>query len=490
MATIASPGTYLHAPPSMPGYASRVPSPPTSQPDSVVAQAMTTSQQETINRLRDEKERLVGDKDRLMTEKDALVNEKLRLVEDKERAAKDGDDLLSSKTKLWQDYYQAVKAKDEEIASLQKVQATMHDELVSQRKKNKRLAKALSEYMEMDDVDAQLDEHDTAGEPKIKLEPVLQTAPVPRASKTERTSSWLEAVPEASERLPESRKQLQEIFGGDNVKDPVEDCAEPPERSAKRARLSNGESLPASNDADRKARLSSQCTDITHSLDKVQEVFRERPYTPPPPGNDHAHADQRRTDEVEEIATPSSQQQLLTTTAGLHKCPISVQTSVTLTKLKADFLVPMAVMLRPVIRQKVASGGYGQLNKLDNYVLESLCDVLGVLKERNDQGRIPLSPRFKTTKGCCWTWMHGSGHDTRWTRDRPKLFACRSCFQVNRACMVWQGKGIWDLLPLPPQVRTENATYTDAGYYIYGKSVSLSDFSGVWEDLRVTSVEG
>lgn len=144
------------------------------------------------------------------------------------------------------------------------------------------------------------------------------------------------------------------------------------------------------------------------------------------------------------------------------------------------------VTFAPLIRVK-EDGLYefGEIEKVGPLVINSIHWMLGEIESRHRQGKIPAHPtsNFKAAH-CAWYWATTAGDKRRWSVDKPGSFACCACFKAKRICLSWQGDMKWILLPLPPQVRDEDLTWQDAGYYIYQGSETESSFPGVWEESR------
>lgn len=448
-----------------------MPSPPASRSESATPQFAHSTQQDLVNQLRDDKDRLVSDKERLVAEKNALVNEKRLLADDRERAVKRSEEVLDSKNRLWQEYYDAVKTRDEEIVQLKRDYTALERQLAVQHKQNRRLARALSEFMEVDEVDADAEESNRSRK-EPKFEDSLEAAPVPRAMKQERTSSWIETVQQPGAVMTESRKQMQEMFGGATSVIELDDCGSNGEPPAKRAKLSETAMVdcdnaradappprPRSNSSvDRDAETGDQAPSQPITEQQGTALRSSAPPLVPSPGHpahDAVPQGEDGTMEISEIAR----------------------------SLQDDFLTPMAFAIRPVIRHKVAIGGYGKLDQLDRRVLNSLRATMRALQQKNREGKRAKFPTKRNIMGCCWAWTHHNG-DVLWTTEHPRLFACKSCFQAERACLLWQGDSVWDILPLPPKVRRQDATCSDDGYYISDQPYMLEDIGGVWWAYR------
>ena len=80
---------------------------------------------------------------------------------------------------------------------------------------------------------------------------------------------------------------------------------------------------------------------------------------------------------------------------------------------------------------------------------------------------------------CAYTAFHRA--HTRWTLAQPKRYACGSCYNAGRACLMWAGGDKWMVLPLPERVRGE-AVWTEEGYYTKSGSHEKDsrEIQGVW----------
>lgn len=128
----------------------------------------------------------------------------------------------------------------------------------------------------------------------------------------------------------------------------------------------------------------------------------------------------------------------------------------------------------------------GDIGAVAPAVLQSIRSQLATLETRVKEGRSPAAPsaQFQST-GCLWHWMMSSANDTRWTTISPREFACGSCFNSRRACLLWLGQMRYIILPLPPAVRKADATWEDAAFYIQqGAKVNFNHFPGVWGESK------
>ncbi|WPA96977.1 uncharacterized protein RHO25_001585 [Cercospora beticola] len=454
------------------GFAPAFPSPPASQHESTAPQHAINLQQDLVNHLRDDRDRLVNDKERLVSEKNALLDEKRLLVEDRERAVKATDELLSSKTRLWQDYYNDVKSRDEEIAKLKEGHTSLERELGVLKKQNRRLARELDEFMEKDE-NGVGPEDDLQSKGEIKFESGLEAEPVPKARKQARTSSWLEGITQPEQAMTESRKQMEELFGGRHSDTAVNDCDTAGEPPTKRTRFCAPDMVHENHEKGDTSPRHVQSPCVRPSLGQTCDLISDPPTT----------EQQGAAELVGNPALLAPLPQLRLLEAAPQDPHDATGLSESLRKLQNNYLGPMAFTIRPAIRHNIAIKGYGQLQELNIIVLDSISETMSMLQQKVQQGKRPKSPRFKSTQGCCWSWTHSSSH-CLWTTDHPRLFACRSCFQAQRACLLWQGDGVWDILPLPPKVRKQNAAHTDHEYCIFGQRVSWGDFgefAPVWE---------
>ncbi|GIZ39461.1 hypothetical protein CKM354_000284300 [Cercospora kikuchii] len=445
----------------------QIPSPAASRSESAAPQPAESTNENLIKQLRIERDQLISDKDRLMTEKDALVNEKLRIVEDRERTS---HELLNSKNQLWQEYYEAVRVRDEEITKLKEDYGWLERELGVQQKKNRRLARALSDYMEKEDADAR-PKNDDQDKQEHEVRSVLGPKPVSKASKAEQTASWLDNVTKPDKMETESRKQMRELFGGTSPGKASSEHGPDGEPPTKRPRISGTDVFSRDHEGQKVASpvaqpksvidLDSSCYEVSIRQTsprqlaefKPQESIENRSALAPAP---HSSAQK---------AAPQDQND-------------AVEFSGSLGKLQDECLIPMNFTIRPVIRSESASVRYGQLEQLHDRVIDSIYNTMSMLQQKVQEGKRKW-PVAKKVKGCCQAWTYGS-NDYRWTKEHPRLFACRACFRAQRACFLWQGDGVWHLLPLPPEVRQRDAAYTDPDYYISSQDLGLRAIWQVW----------
>ena len=540
---------HMPSPPvSQPGWEAH-------QSAQALQQELINGLREEKDRLVSDKDRLMNDKDKLVNEKISLVDDTRSLLEDKERTLKEANDLLTSKSVLWQDCYRAVGERDEEIKTLKHAKSAQDEEikrlkeansaldhangrlkhkLEKQRNKNVELAQALEDMIEKDDGDGddavedgdgdlplarpineiiyedflrekqvhELDD-DVEGEDaravrleaKAKLEVLLQAnaTPVPRAAKVERTSSWLESVDQPADPQTESRRQLEEIFGGaaevGNDNGRVEDT-EPP---AKRAKLSPQASASITPHSDPPEPLPTKSTDVTLPLEVSCEQPCSRPETPPPPEKcsvvlKYGHALAIANPPVSEARTQSpspvaeeAEQSLSPVAEEAEQSPAK-EAAALLAKLQSDLLVPKLFTVRPVTSPSdAATKEYGNMAHLTPESLKSLVDTFERMDEMYKTGKCAKKPTKLAVKGCAHVWASSSASSCKWTKDRPRVFACHGCYKNRRLCLLWQGYGYWDILPLPERVRVKDTTYKDNGYYI-ASGVNLSTaYRSIWE---------
>lgn len=134
----------------------------------------------------------------------------------------------------------------------------------------------------------------------------------------------------------------------------------------------------------------------------------------------------------------------------------------------------------PVI-EMTGDGDYrfGDIKAIATTVADSIQATISELKNRHEQGRHPFHP--KSSLACAWNWSVDK--PTRWTLQEPRQSACASCYNAQRACLLWLGNRKWAVLPLPTGVRKLGAACTDTGYYIRVHSWKV-ETEGIWLAAR------
>ena len=127
----------------------------------------------------------------------------------------------------------------------------------------------------------------------------------------------------------------------------------------------------------------------------------------------------------------------------------------------------------------------GAIQHVSSVVIDSVCQTFDEIKSRQRQGKRPVCPKVPNSLPyCAWLWALEGSSNHWWTMQSPRNYACASCFNARRACLLWLGDMRWLILPLPPQVQKEAATWEDSGYYIYSGSEGAASFPGVWRGGR------
>ena len=127
----------------------------------------------------------------------------------------------------------------------------------------------------------------------------------------------------------------------------------------------------------------------------------------------------------------------------------------------------------------------GTIQHVSSVVVDSVCQTFDEIKSRQRQGKRPICPKVPNSLPyCAWLWALECSSNHRWTMQSPRNYACASCFNARRACLLWLGDMRWLILPLPPQVQKEAATWEDSDYYIYSGSEVAASFTGVWRGGR------
>lgn len=124
----------------------------------------------------------------------------------------------------------------------------------------------------------------------------------------------------------------------------------------------------------------------------------------------------------------------------------------------------------------------GKTGKLAPQVLSSIKSTIKELKKRHAEGsRPPFPSQNAGIRTCAWLYAMDRASEIRWTIESPTNFACYSCFNARRACLLWMGDLKWLVLPLPLQVRNQQCSWTQAAYYIYPDDENAVRFPDVWK---------
>jgi hypothetical protein len=125
---------------------------------------------------------------------------------------------------------------------------------------------------------------------------------------------------------------------------------------------------------------------------------------------------------------------------------------------------------------------FANLEDVDQGVKESILAQLDFKEER--RGVMKPASYFNPSSACLSLWTLIAS-DARWTEESKCQYTCFSCFNARRVCMRWLGSGTWAMLPLPPAVREDTATWTNKRYYIHPDIRDRAQhFDGVWEESK------
>ena len=125
----------------------------------------------------------------------------------------------------------------------------------------------------------------------------------------------------------------------------------------------------------------------------------------------------------------------------------------------------------------------GAMQDIPSLIMDSICKTFDEIQSRHRFGKCPAYPKGPNpTPSCAWLWALGCSSKRRWTVQSPRTFACLSCFNARRACLLWVGNMTWMVLPLPSEARKKAATWEDSDYYIYAGSEGLASSRGLWRD--------
>jgi len=138
---------------------------------------------------------------------------------------------------------------------------------------------------------------------------------------------------------------------------------------------------------------------------------------------------------------------------------------------------PTSIRIRPIIQSdNYLSHSYGKLGSLDPTLLSMIWKVFEVLAP-NDK---IMSSSRQGSQNCIERRLHA--HKTScWTIEKPGCFACRTCFNRRQPCMRAIGNHEFLLLPLSVEVRSPDATWQDAAYYVHQDDGTTVKFPGVWK---------
>jgi hypothetical protein len=404
-----------------------MPSPPASPPESTASQTVQARQQALIDCLRDEKcilvsdkDRLINDKDRLIREKDDLINDKRALLEEKERTVTDGDDPPAPKTLLLQKYHQAVEIRDEEIKQL---------------------------------MDA-----------KYQLEKAQAATRLELSKQRKKNGDLARALDEYMENDDDGQDDDGEDDGGEE--DGADDEHAEDElsfRNAKFKDLLQAETVSTASKVEKTSAwletVAGPENPLTEARKQMEELFGG------PAGDDGLQFPAADTEPPAKRAK----------SAAAVNSPI-------LTQLRRDLLAPRNYTVRPAIRfPDSVNAECGELSELAPKVLQSLIDTFEMLQKRYRAGKCAKTPVAVYSRGCASMWANCRSREIVWTIEAPRQFVCNSCFRNRRVCVLWRGAGHWDLLPLSPQLRPQEATFRDAGYYMYELSGSISSVRALWQ---------
>lgn len=132
----------------------------------------------------------------------------------------------------------------------------------------------------------------------------------------------------------------------------------------------------------------------------------------------------------------------------------------------------------PLIRMVESVYEFGEMDNVATAVTNSIHKTMAEMERRHlRSNRAPYPPGITTR--CAWMWT--TDHSCRWTTNCPREFGCLSCFNQRRACLMWLGNLRWMILPLPPEVRCEDASWEDADYYIYSGLEKAAALPNVWK---------
>ena len=154
------------------------------------------------------------------------------------------------------------------------------------------------------------------------------------------------------------------------------------------------------------------------------------------------------------------------------------------TDVVATALRPHQFTVAPLI-SITDNGDYetGAIQDMPSLVIDSVCRTFEEIDSRHRLGKRPACPKdSKPPPSCAWLWALECSSNRRWTVQSPRTFACVSCFNARRACLIWHGNMTWMILPLPPQARKETTIWRDSDYYIYSGSDGATAFPGVWRN--------
>lgn len=177
-----------------------------------------------------------------------------------------------------------------------------------------------------------------------------------------------------------------------------------------------------------------------------------------------------RADKLALITPETSQDQ------DMLMMPTKPTASVRFEYLMVDSLPSTRFYIRPLIDSSINNlPVFGQLQELAPNLLQAIQTTLNGMQHSpslHNAARVG-------TRQCGWQQTHDGC--SRWTVKQPRSFCCKTCFNKHRPCLVGVGKGVWHLLPVPPEARPADASWTDGAYYIYDGTATSMSFAGVWE---------
>jgi hypothetical protein len=122
---------------------------------------------------------------------------------------------------------------------------------------------------------------------------------------------------------------------------------------------------------------------------------------------------------------------------------------------------------------------HGKISELSARVVASVETTMAEIARRHAAGTRPAHPA-RIEEGCAHLFSTDHTKDIRWTVDSPRKYACYSCFNARRACLLYVGNLKWLILPLPPKARGK-LTFERSGYYLYPEINQAAMFPNTWE---------
>jgi hypothetical protein len=137
---------------------------------------------------------------------------------------------------------------------------------------------------------------------------------------------------------------------------------------------------------------------------------------------------------------------------------------------------PTSILIRPIIKSdSYITHSYGKLGSLDPTLLNMIWKVFEVLAPNHKF----VSASRQGSQNCIERRLRT--HSASWTIEQSGCFACRTCFNRRQPCIRPIGNHEFLLLPLSVDVRSPDATWQDAAYYVYQYDGTTQKFPGVWK---------